>query len=128
MYLVKDQTVQEIDVFDAIVVTGFVKDQRIEKLEQLVASVFDIKPGSFKTWYKTTDAKLVLFYMLYNSLGYSFSEIAREYSVFHGFVKVSISGLVQERIKKSILGEKINALVKACEDNADVLADVKCSD
>lgn len=101
MYAIKDNTVVKIDCKEVIRL-GVVDDKRVERLELHISKHYRIGVQDLNTFYKDTDAKLMLCFLLHDWFNYSVASIAGRYNIYPAFLQKNIT----EHYHKCLLSEE----------------------
>lgn len=89
MYLIKENAVLPVKL-KHVPKNGLV-DERLLKIETLVADNFNVTVTSLDCFYLDTDAKIMCCFLVHDLLSYSINSIANRYHIYPAFLQKKIS-------------------------------------
>lgn len=110
MQLLLEHTAMPIDLKNVIVL-GKIEDVRVAKLEQSVAAHFGVSVHTLNDWKHDSDAKLMLCFLLCNTLQYSIGSVAKHYAINRLYLKNKIVDQYQKCLLDASEMMRVNALV-----------------
>lgn len=89
MYAIQDRAIVKVDCKNLIKL-GAITDHRVEKLEAIVAKHFCMSVYDLDTYYKDSEGKLMVCFLLHEWFDYSVESIAVKYKIYPSFLQKNI--------------------------------------
>lgn len=115
MYAIQNETIVKVDCKNLIKL-GAIIDNRVDRLEAIVAKHFCMSVYDLDTFYKDSEGKLMVCFLLHEWLNYSVESIAVKYKIYPNFLQKNIIEYYHKYLINDAFCKTVNQLKDAFFD------------
>lgn len=116
MYAIQNETIVKVDCKNLIKL-GAIIDNRVDRLEAIVAKHFCMSVYDLDTFYKDSEGKLMVCFLLHEWFNYSVESIAVKYKIYPNFLQKNIIEYYHKYLINDAFCKTVNQLKDAFFDN-----------